>query len=261
MNILCIGDVVGKPGRKILEDNLSKLKEEFSLDCVIVNAENAAGGSGITPRIAGHFFRMGCDVMTMGDHVWDRPELIEYFQTRPMLIRPENFPEGSPGQGWCVAETASGKKVAVINLLGRVFVKYYADCPFRRVDAVLEEVRSKADVIVVDFHAEATSEKIAMGWFLDGKVSAVVGTHTHVQTADERILPGGTAYITDMGMTGPYDSVIGQVKEKIVNRFVTGLPVRFEVAKENPMVCGVVIDVDETTGSSRTITRIQRGES
>jgi len=259
MNILIIGDVVGKPGRQILEQELPRLKNEFHLDCVIVNAENAAGGSGVTPRIAEQFFRMGCDVMTLGDHAWDRPELVEYFSMQPMLIRPENFPPEAPGRGYCVWTSASGVRVAVINLLGRVFVKYYADCPFRRMDVILQELRDQADIVVVDFHAEATSEKIAMGWFLDGRVSAVVGTHTHVQTADERILPQGTAYITDLGMTGPYDSVIGQVKEKIVKRFVSGMPTRFEVAKEDPKVCGVVIEVDEATGFSRKITRIQRG--
>lgn len=261
MNILCIGDVVGKPGRKILEDNLPKLKEEFSLDCVIVNVENAAGGSGLTPRIADHFFRMGCDVLTLGDHVWDRPELLEYFVQHPNLIRPENFPEGAPGLGWCVIETAAKAKVAVVSLLGRIFVKYYTDCPFRRMQALLEKIQEQTKNIIVDFHAEATSEKVALGWFLDGRVSAVVGTHTHVQTADERVLPGGTAYMTDLGMTGPYDSVIGQVKEKIITRFVTGMPVRFEVAQDNPVLCGAVITIDDDTGLSKSITRIQRGET
>lgn len=244
-----------------MEEHLPKLKEEFSLDCVIVNAENAAGGSGITPRIAEKFFRMGCDLLTMGDHVWDRSELFEYFEKQPAIIRPLNFPENVPGKGWSIIETADKIKVAVISLLGRVFVKHYSDCPFRSIKSILDSIREEADVILVDFHAEATSEKMAMGWFLDGKVSAVFGTHTHIQTADERILPDGTAYITDLGMTGPYDSVIGQVKEKIINRFVTGMPARFEVAKENPRVCGVVIDIDETTGVSRGITRIQRGQS
>lgn len=261
MNILCIGDVVGRPGRTVLEESLPKLKEEFSLDCVIVNAENAAGGSGITPRIADQFFRMGCDVITMGDHVWDRPELQEYFEKQPRLIRPENFPEGAPGKGWCIVEVGDNLKVAVVNLLGRVFVKYYTDCPFRRMGAVLEDIQRETNLVVVDFHAEATSEKIALGWFLDGRVSAVVGTHTHVQTSDEKILPQGTAYITDLGMTGPYDSVIGQVKEKIVKRFVTGMPIRFEVAKNDPLLCGAVIDLDEQTGLAREITRIQRRQT
>lgn len=259
MNILCIGDVVGKPGRKVLEENLPKLKDEFALEGVIVNAENAAGGSGITPRIADQFFRAGCDVLTMGDHVWDRPELLEYFETHPQVIRPENFPEGAPGKGWYIFKTANNIKVAVVNLLGRVFVKYYTDCPFRGIEKILDEIRKETDIIVVDFHAEATSEKIAMGWFLDGHVSAVVGTHTHVQTADEKVLPQGTAVITDLGMTGPYDSVIGQIKEKIIKRFVGGMPTRFEVATNDPVLCGVVIDIDEQTGRARAITRIQRG--
>ncbi len=261
MKILCVGDVVGKPGRSILEDALPKLKQEFSLDSVIVNVENAAGGSGLTPRIADHFFRMGCDVLTLGDHAWDRPELNEYFLQHPALLRPENFPPGAPGAGWCIVETAAKKKVAVVNLLGRVFVKYYTDCPFRCMDALLEKIQRQTKYILVDFHAEATSEKVALGWFLDGRVSAVVGTHTHIQTADEQILPQGTAYITDLGMTGPYDSVIGQIKEKIITRFVTGLPARFEVATARPLVCGVVIDIDDETGRSRSITRIQRGET
>ena len=261
MNILCVGDVVGKPGRKMVEDLLPGLREEFSLDCVIVNVENAAGGSGLTPRIADHFFRMGCDVLTLGDHVWDRPELIEYFVQQSRLIRPANFPEGAPGVGWCIVETPAKQKVAVVSLLGRVFIKYYPDCPFKAVDAILEKLRAETKNIIVDFHAEATSEKVAMGWFLDGRVSAVVGTHTHVQTADERVLPAGTAYITDLGMTGPQDSVIGQVKEKIISRFLTGMPVRFEVAQDHPVLCGTVIDIDDETGLARGIIRIQRGES
>jgi len=259
MNILCIGDVVGKPGRSVLDELLSGLKEEFAVDCVIVNAENAAGGSGITARIANQIFRMGCDAITMGDHVWDRPELQEYFEGHPQIIRPENFPEGAPGKGWCLIETSAKIKVAVLSLLGRVFVKYYTDCPFRAAKAALDKIRQETDIIIVDVHAEATSEKVALGWFLDGKVSAVVGTHTHIQTADERILPQGTAYITDLGMTGPYDSVIGQTTEKIINRFVTGMPVRFEVAREGALLCGAVIEVDEKTGLARAITRIQRG--
>ncbi|MEW5894898.1 MAG: TIGR00282 family metallophosphoesterase [Candidatus Omnitrophota bacterium] len=259
MNILCIGDIVGKPGRKVLEEILPKLKEEFSLDCVVANAENAAGGSGLTPRIAEQLFRAGCNVLTMGDHVFDRPELLEYFSEQPNIIRPENFPSGNPGRGWVLIKTPTAAKVAVVNLLGRVFIKHYTDCPFQRIDALLKDIARETPVVIVDFHAEATSEKIAMGWFLDGRVSAVVGTHTHIQTADERVLPKGTAYITDLGMTGPYDSVIGQEREKIITRFLTGLPSRFEVAEENPLLCGVVIEVDETTGKSRTIRRIQRG--
>lgn len=259
MNILCIGDIVGKPGRCIFEQALPKLKDEFAIDCVIVNAENAAGGSGITPRIADQIFRAGCDVMTMGDHVWDRPELVEYFDTHPQIIRALNFSEEAPGKGWHIVEAANKKKVAVVNLLGRVFVKYYTDCPFRNIDNILDEIRQETDIIVVDFHAEATSEKVAMGWFLDGRVSALFGTHTHIQTADERVLPQGTAYITDLGMTGPYDSVIGQVKEKIIKRFITGMPMRFEVADGNPILCGAVIKIDDATGKALEITRIQRG--
>ncbi|HSV43332.1 MAG TPA: TIGR00282 family metallophosphoesterase [Candidatus Bathyarchaeia archaeon] len=259
MNILCIGDVVGKPGRDVLEKVLPRLRQEFSVDCVIVNAENAAGGSGLTPKIAKEFFQMGCDLLTLGDHVWDRPELVDFLKEEPRVIRPANFPPGGPGSGWAVVETSGGKKVGVVNLLGRVFVKYYPDCPFRAMAPILAEIKKQTHVVVVDFHAEATSEKVALGWFLDGQVSALVGTHTHIQTADERVLPKGTAYLTDLGMTGPYDSVIGQDKEKIINRFVTGIPVRFEVANDNPVVCGAVINVDERTGAAQGIIRIQRG--
>jgi len=259
MNILCIGDIVGKPGRDALEKALPQLRQELSLDCVIVNAENAAGGSGLTPKIAKEFFQMGCDLLTLGDHVWDRPELVDFLKEEPRVIRPANFPPGGPGRGWAVIQTAGGQKVGVVNLLGRVFVKYYPDCPFRAIVPIIEEIKKQTSVIVVDFHAEATSEKVALGWFLDGQVSAVVGTHTHIQTADERVLPKGTAYLTDLGMTGPYDSVIGQAKEKIISRFVTGIPVRFEVANDNPVVCGAVIKVDEQTGVAQGITRIQRG--
>ncbi len=258
MNILCIGDVVGKAGRKILEDEIPKLKQELSLDAVVVNAENAAGGSGVTPRIAKQFFRVGCDVITLGDHVWDREELVEYLKEEPRVLRPANFPDDAPGVGSVVVETQSGVKIGVISLLGRVFVKYYTDCPFRIAEKLVAQMKDKASVILVDFHAEATSEKIAMGWFLDGKVAGVVGTHTHIQTADEKILPKGTAYITDLGMTGPYDSVIGQKKEKIIKRFLTGLPARFEVAKDDPVLHGVVISIDEKSGTAQKIVRIQR---
>ncbi|MFP4473518.1 MAG: TIGR00282 family metallophosphoesterase [Candidatus Omnitrophota bacterium] len=258
MNILCIGDVVGKAGRKALEDVLPGLREEFALDAVIVNAENAAGGSGLTERIAKQFFRMGCDALTMGDHIWDRRDFIEYLGEEPRVLRPANFPEGAPGKGTYIFQTEGGVRVAVASLLGRVFVKYYSDCPFRTAETILKELDGQYDVLIVDVHAEATSEKIALGWHLDGKAAGVFGTHTHIQTADERVLPQGTAYITDLGMTGPYDSVIGQNTDRILKRFLTGLPIRFEVAKENPVVCGVVIEIDETTGRARKITRIQR---
>jgi metallophosphoesterase (TIGR00282 family) len=258
MNILCLGDVVGKSGRNAINDLLGEIKKEHAVDFAIVNAENAAGGSGITSRIAGQMFGFGCDVITLGDHVWDRQELEPYLNETPNILRPANFPDGVPGKGWCVAQTASGVRVGVINLLGRVFMRYNVDCPFRRLEDVVARVKQETNIIVVDFHAETTSEKTAMGFFIDGKVSAVVGTHTHIQTADEKVLPQGTAYITDLGMTGPYDSVIGQVKEKIIKRFVTSMPAKFEVAQDDVWICGVVLDVDEKTGLARKIFRVQK---
>ncbi len=261
MNILCIGDVVGQAGRKILEDELPKMMQEFALDAVIVNAENAAGGSGVTPRIAKQFFRAGCDVITLGDHVWDREELVEYLKEEPRVLRPANFPDDAPGAGSVVVQTKKGVRIGVLSLLGRVFVKYYTDCPFRTAEKCVARLKQETQVVLVDFHAEATSEKIAMGWFLDGKVSAVFGTHTHIQTADEKILSKGTAYITDLGMTGPYDSVIGQKKDKIIKRFLTGLPARFEVAKDDPVLNGVIVSLDDQTGIAQKIVRIQRRPS
>lgn len=258
MKIFCIGDIVGRAGRDAITNLLPALKTEFGLDLVIANAENAAGGSGVTPKIANQLFRAGCDVLTLGDHVWDRPELAEYLKETPAIIRPANFPEGAPGQGWTVVETAQGVKVGVINLLGRVFMRYNVDCPFRYLQRLTADIKQKTPVMILDFHAETTSEKVAMGFFIDGQISAVVGTHTHIQTADEKILPRGTAYITDLGMTGPYDSVIGQNKEKIIKRFLTSLPERFEVARDNCWLHGVVIDVDERTGKAVKIERIQR---
>ncbi|MCK5214426.1 MAG: TIGR00282 family metallophosphoesterase [Candidatus Omnitrophica bacterium] len=258
MNILCIGDVVGKAGRKALTELLPQLQEEYALDAIIANAENSAGGSGITPRIANQFFRLGCTVITLGDHVWDRQELVEYLKERKAILRPANYPSGTPGKGWCVVETANGSKIGVINLLGRVFMRYNVNCPFKTAEDVIKEIKKVTNIIVVDMHAETTSEKVAMGWFLDGKASAIFGTHTHIQTADEKVLPKGTAYITDVGMTGPYDSVIGQNKEKIIKRFLTSMPTRFEVAKENPVVHGVVVEIDDITGLAKKISRVQR---
>jgi len=258
MNILCIGDIVGKPGRLAVEGLLPDLKKEFHIGFVIINAENAAGGSGLTSRIAKNLFDVGCDVLTMGDHVWDQKELEEYLNESEYLIRPANFPPGAPGKGWCVKTMASGVKIGVINMMGRVFMRYSVDCPFRSLETIVEKMKQETPNILVDMHAETTSEKIAMRHFMDGRISAMVGTHTHIQTADEKILPKGTAYITDLGMTGPYDSVIGQNKEKIVQRFLTSLPVRFNVAEDGVELHGVVIDLDEHTGRPRSITRIQK---
>jgi len=237
MNILCIGDIVGRPGRDILEQQISGLKDELKIDFVIVNAENSAGGFGITSRIADQIFKMGCDVITLGDHVWDKKEISQYLMEHENILRPANFPPGTPGNGWAIYTTSCGSKIGVINLLGRVFMRYNVDCPFRTIQNIIEEIQKETKIIFVDFHAEATSEKSAIGIFLDGQVSAVFGTHTHIQTSDERILAKGTAFITDLGMTGPYDSVIGQNKEIILERFLTCIPSKFEVAEDDAFPC------------------------
>jgi len=258
MKILCVGDVVGEPGRKAVAGILPLLKAEFDVDLTIVNAENSAGGSGVTPRTATELLHNGCDVLTLGDHVWDKVEIKDFLNDCKRIVRPANFPIGAPGQGSCIVETKKGVKVGVINLLGRVFMRYNVDCPFRKLKQLIDDFPPDVKVIVLDMHAETTSEKRAMGFFIDGRISAVVGTHTHITTADEQILPNGTAYITDLGMTGPHDSVIGQNKEKIIERFLTSMPTRFETATEDARLNGVVIDVDETTGKARGISRVQR---
>ena len=228
---------------------------------MIANGENSAGGAGITTRVAKQLFDLGCDVLTSGDHIWDKNEIIPYLTETENLLRPANFPAETPGHGWCIRKTPRGVKIGVINLLGRTFMRYNVDCPFRTLQAISEEIRKETPVIVVDMHAEATSEKIALGYFSDGKVSAVVGTHTHVQTADEKILSQGTAFLTDLGMTGPYNSVIGQNKEKIIERFLTCLPKKFEVALEDIQLHGVVLSIEEETGRTQKIIRVQRSLS
>ena len=257
MNILCIGDIVGKPGREALENCLQKVVSEYQIDFTIVNSENSAGGSGLTSRIAKKFLKFGCDVLTLGDHVWDQKELEEYLNESEQVIRPANFPEGAPGRGWCIRESKSGIKVGVINLLGRTFMRHQVECPFRMLESIAAEIRQHTPVIVLDMHAETTSEKVAMGHFCNGKVSVVYGTHTHIQTADETVLDQGTAYITDVGMSGPYDSVIGQEKELIIQRFMTSRPFRFKVAENNIKLCGIVANVDENTGRASAVQRIQ----
>jgi metallophosphoesterase (TIGR00282 family) len=262
MNILCIGDIVGRPGREAVAFALPRIKKEHGIDLVIANAENASGGSGLIPKNADEIFGMGVDVITMGDHVWDKPEIFAYLQEHQgRIIRPANFPEGSPGAGWTVVTAANGIKVGVINLLGRTFMRYNVLCPFLTLDAIVAKLKEQAAVIIVDMHAETTSEKVAMGHFSDGKVSLVFGTHTHIQTADEKILPHGTAYITDLGMTGPYDSVIGQDKQKIITRFMTSMPNKFEVAQSPGTVHGVIIKADPSTGKAQGITRLQMAHS
>ena len=257
MRIFFIGDIVGRPGREIIHNILRSFRDEEKIDAVIANGENAAGGSGITPRIAEELFDNGVDVLTSGDHIWKKREIYDFLESTDKLIRPANYPAGAPGKGATVVEVKGAGSIGVVNLIGRVFMNA-VDCPFERARQEIEGLRRRTPVIVVDIHAEATSEKIAMGWFLDGIVSAVIGTHTHIQTADEKILPEGTAYITDCGMTGPYDSVIGRKKEQILTRFITQLPTRFEMATEGVEMHGVIIDVDETTGKATGIKRVQK---
>ena len=255
MNILFIGDIVGRPGRDLVHRGLRGLVEHYGIDLVIANAENSANGFGITRDIGHTLLEWGVDVMTSGNHIWDKKEALEYIVTEPRLLRPANYPAGVPGRGSYVAQTRDGRAVGVINLMGRVFMMPIDD-PFSVVLREIEAIRDRARIIIVDMHAEATSEKIAMGWHLDGKVTAVIGTHTHVQTADERILPAGTAYLTDAGMTGPHDSIIGMEKEPSLARFLNGLPSKFEPASGNPRLNGAVIEADDKTGRATKITRI-----
>lgn len=254
MNVLFIGDVVGAPGRRALEELLSKLVDHHFIDLVVANGENAAGGLGITPPVADQLLGQGIDVLTSGNHIWKHKEIIPYLEATDRLIRPANYPPGTPGRTFTVVETAAGEAAAVINLEGRVFMSPL-ECPFRTVDKILEAIPKEVKVILVDMHAEATSEKQAMGWFLDGRVSAIIGTHTHVQTADERILPGGSGYITDAGMTGPVDSVIGMKKEIILERFLSQLPQPFKVATQNIQLQGVIIKID-AQGRCQEISRV-----
>ena len=253
MKILFIGDIFASPGRRIVADHLQDIVESNGIDLAIANAENAAGGFGVTPAIAEELFAMGLDVLTSGNHIWDKREVYDYVARQPRLLRPANYPS-APGSGWIVFHARNGVDCAVLNLQGRTYMPN-TDCPFRKADEILNHLDPAVKVRFVDFHAEVTSEKIAMGWYLDGRVSAVVGTHTHVPTADTRILPGGTAYQTDCGMTGPYHSVIGVETEIILQRFLTGLPVRMEAARQSPELHSVIIDVDESTGRARAVRR------
>ncbi|MDD5449635.1 MAG: TIGR00282 family metallophosphoesterase [Candidatus Omnitrophica bacterium] len=256
MRILAIGDIVGQPGRNAVKNLVPVLVKEEKIDFVIANAENAAGGSGVTPPIAEELFAAGLDVMTTGDHIWNRREIMEYLEKNERLLRPANYPKGAPGFGSCIVNKNS-INVGVINLAGRVFMDTI-ECPFRVVREEIEKIKGRAKIIFVDMHAEATSEKVALGWYLDGVVSCVFGTHTHIQTADERILPKGTAYITDLGMAGPYDSVIGSRIDQIITRFITQIPARFEMAEDNVRLAGAVVEVDEATGKALSIKRVFR---
>jgi 2',3'-cyclic-nucleotide 2'-phosphodiesterase len=255
VRILFIGDIVGRPGRDLVKRGLASIVDIHSIDFVIANAENAAAGFGITREIGDQLLDWGVDVMTSGNHIWDKREALDYIGAEPRLLRPANYPAGVPGNGAYVARTRAGESVGVINIMGRVFMLNIDD-PFVVVVRELEAMRERTRTIFVDFHAEATSEKMAMGWHLDGRVTALVGTHTHVQTADERILPKGTAYLTDVGMTGPHDSVIGTEIEPALGRFLNALPARFETATGNPRLNAVVIETDPQTGRATDIERI-----
>jgi 2',3'-cyclic-nucleotide 2'-phosphodiesterase len=255
MNVLFIGDIFASGGRSVVAENLANLISDHQIDLAIANAENSAGGFGVTPLIAEELLALGLDVLTSGNHIWDKREIYDYFVRQPRLLRPANYPEALPGFGLFVAQSRSGVPCAVMSLQGRTHMPP-TDCPFRKADSMLAAMDPAIKVKILDFHAELTSEKMAMGWYLNGRVSAVLGTHTHIPTADTRILSGGTAYQTDVGMTGPYDSVIGVEKDTILRRFLTALPVRMEAARGGVELHGVIIDVDETTGSARSIRRL-----
>jgi 2',3'-cyclic-nucleotide 2'-phosphodiesterase len=259
MNILFLGDIVGRPGRELIRKGLRPLIEHHGVDLTIANAENAAAGFGVTKDIGDSLLEWGVDVMTSGNHIWDKKEVLGYIDNEPRLLRPANYPAGVPGRGSYLAQTGDGRAVGVVNVMGRVFMLNIDD-PFAVVLQEIDKLRHKTRVIVVDIHAEATSEKIAMGWHLDGKATLVVGTHTHVQTADERILPNGTAYITDAGMTGPHDGIIGMEREPSLARFLNGMPTKFEPATGNPRLNGVLVGADDRTGRALSVTRLSYSE-
>jgi metallophosphoesterase (TIGR00282 family) len=256
MKVIIIGDIVGKPGRQVLCQSLGKLKEQHEAEFIVANVENAAAGAGVIPRVGEEILGAGVDVMTSGNHIYDKKEVFKYIENETRLLRPANYSPETPGRGLWLGATASGTPVAVINVQGRVFMPP-TDCPFRTADRLISEVKSRATVIIVDHHAEATSEKWAMGRYLDSRVSVVVGTHTHVQTADEQILPGGTAYITDLGMTGPHDGIIGVESRVVLTRFLRGVPARLETSTGNAILHGVVVEIDERTGRAVHIERIR----
>ena len=260
LNILAIGDIVGQPGRKILEKKLNGFIKEYNIDFCIANAENAAGGSGLTVNIAKKLFSYGVNVITMGDHVWKRKEIYDSLQSEQRILRPANYSPLAHGRGYVAIKTEEDYVVGIINLLGRTFMKPI-DCPFRAADTAVEELSKQTNIIVVDMHAEATSEKIAMGWYLDGRVSAVVGTHTHVQTSDEKILPKGTGYITDLGMTGPHESILGRNIDRVLKSIVTQVPTRYDIAENDLHIEGVVITVNKGTGNAEKIKRVRVTEN
>ncbi len=260
MKVLFLGDIFGNPGRTCISQELKKLVKKHDAALVIANGENAAGGIGINPGVADFLLDKGVDVLTSGNHIYKKREIYDYISSEPRLLKPANFPPNTPGNGYFIHYNPKilDKKIAVVNICGRVFIENL-DCPFRKMDELLPRIYSETNVVIVDFHAEVTSEKMAMGWYLDGRVSAVIGTHTHVQTADERILPRGTAFISDAGMVGPRDSVIGVRKELVLERFIKMLPQKFVVASDDNWINGIVLDIDETTGKAKSISRINYG--
>lgn len=255
LNVLFIGDIVGKPGRQIVKVLLPKLKEEYKIEFVIANGENAAGGFGITENIAKEIFSYGVDLITTGNHVWDKKEVIAYIAKEPRILRPLNYPQGVPGTGSIVTKTRKDALIAVLNVSGRIFMSLL-DCPFKTTMEEIKRIKQQTNLIFIDFHAEATSEKMAFAYYFDGQVSAVIGTHTHVQTADEKILPKGTAYITDVGMTGPEDSIIGFKKEEIIEKFLDNMPRKFEVPSSPAILSGVIVEVDIDSGLAKNIKRL-----
>lgn len=256
MNIMMIGDICGQPGRRTAAHYIPLLKEKYNLDLIIANGENSAGGVGITFKVLEELSEMGIDCITAGNHIWDKKEVLNFIDEENNLIRPANYPPGTPGKGYHILPIKN-RKVAIINLLGRVFMPPI-DCPFRTVNQILSEIKDTCEIIIIDFHAEATSEKLALGYYLDGQVSCIVGTHTHIQTADERILPQGTAYISDIGMVGSWNSILGVDKEPVIKKFLTGLPTKFTVATgPETIFCAAMITIDSETNKVGQITRIQ----
>lgn len=255
INVMMIGDICGRPGRQTAAHFIPILKKEYNLNLIIANGENAAGGVGITAPVLDELLSQGIDFVTTGNHVWDKKEIFDFIDKRERIIRPANYPPGTPGKGYNILSVGN-HKVGIINLAGRVFMPPI-DCPFRTADDILQRIKSQCKIILIDFHAETTSEKMALGWYLDGSISCVVGTHTHIQTADERILPKGTAYISDLGMVGPWNSILGVDKEPVIQKFITGLPARFNVASGTTVFCAVIIRIDTDTGKVNSIARIQ----
>jgi len=254
--VLFIGDIVGEPGRRSITNNIHRVSEQYHVDIVIGNAENVAGGFGLTADLANDLFDLGFSALTTGNHVWDKKEMVDYIRKEPRILRPANYPDGTPGQGSFVIERANGEKIGLIQVMGRAFMPTL-DCPFQVVKREVKKLQARTSSIIVDMHAETTAEKMAMGYFLDGQVTAVVGTHTHVQTADEQILPKGTAYLTDIGMTGPVNSVIGMKKELVIDKFLTQMPRRFEVASGPAVLGAAVIELDPSTGKATGIQRVR----